>query len=200
MKKDINILSKDNLICSNKRGVMMFVQRYSTNSQFSDILMSSDGTYLTGLWFEHSRDSKKHQSDLTFKNLLIFDQTKTWLDLYFSGQVPNFIPPYKINNLTPFRKQVIEIMKEIPYGNVVTYQDIANKIAKMNGISKMSAQAVGGAVGWNPICLIIPCHRVVGTSGSLTGYGGGIQNKVKLLELEKLDMSQFKIPTKGTAL
>ena len=83
---------------------------------------------------------------------------------------------------------------------MVTYQDIANKIAKMNGISKMSAQAVGGAVGWNPICLIIPCHRVVGTSGSLTGYGGGIQNKVKLLELEKLDMSQFKIPTKGTTL
>lgn len=91
-------------------------------------------------------------------------------------------------------------MNKIPYGQVITYNDIAKEIAQLKGIKKMSAQAVGGAVGWNPICIIIPCHRVVGTNGSLTGYGGGIQNKVKLLELEKNDMSKFTIPTRGTAL
>ena len=107
---------------------------------------------------------------------------------------------YKIENLTPFRKMVIDIMNKIPYGKVVTYNDIAKEIAKIKGLNKMSAQAVGGAVGWNPICIIIPCHRVVGSNGSLTGYGGGIKNKIKLLELEKNDMTKFIIPTKGTAL
>lgn len=91
-------------------------------------------------------------------------------------------------------------MNKIPYGKVVTYNDIAKEIAKIKGLNKMSAQAVGGAVGWNPICIIIPCHRVVGSNGSLTGYGGGIKNKIKLLELEKNDMTKFIIPTKGTAL
>jgi len=95
---------------------------------------------------------------------------------------------------------VIDIMNKIPYGKVVTYNDIAKEIAKIKGLNKMSAQAVGGAVGWNPICIIIPCHRVVGSNGSLTGYGGGIKNKIKLLELEKNDMTKFIIPTKGTAL
>ena len=91
-------------------------------------------------------------------------------------------------------------MNKIPYGRTITYNDIAKEIAKNKGIKRMSAQAVGGAVGWNPICIIVPCHRVVGTNGSLTGYGGGIKNKVKLLELEKNDMSKFTIPKKGTAL
>lgn len=91
-------------------------------------------------------------------------------------------------------------MNKIPYGRTITYNDIAKEIAKNKGIKRMSAQAVGGAVGWNPICIIVPCHRVVGTNGSLTGYGGEIKNKVKLLELEKNDMSKFTIPKKGTAL
>ena len=95
---------------------------------------------------------------------------------------------------------VVEEMNSIPYGQTVTYNDIARKIAEKKGLKKMSAQAVGGAVGWNPICIIIPCHRVVGSNGSLTGYGGGIQNKVGLLTLEKNDMSRFTVPTKGTAL
>ena len=105
-----------------------------------------------------------------------------------------------MENLTPFRQQVIDIMNKIPYGKVTTYHNIAAEIAKIRGLEKMSAQAVGGAVGWNPICIVIPCHRVVGTNGSLVGYGGGIQNKVRLLELEKNDMSRFTIPKKGTAL
>lgn len=85
-------------------------------------------------------------------------------------------------------------MKGIPFGQVITYNDIAKEIADSKGIKKMSAQAVGGAVGWNPICIIIPCHRVVGTNGNLTGYGGGIQNKIKLLEIEKHDISKFSMP------
>lgn len=91
-------------------------------------------------------------------------------------------------------------MNKIEYGKTITYNDIAKEIAKERGITRMYAQAVGGAVGANPICIIIPCHRVVATNGSLTGYGGGIKNKIKLLELEGLDMSKFIIPTKGTAL
>ncbi len=95
---------------------------------------------------------------------------------------------------------VVDIMNKIPYGKVITYNDIAKEIAKIKGIDKMSAQAVGGAVGWNPICIIVPCHRVVGSNGSLTGYGGGMNNKVGLLKIEKHDMSKFIIPTKGTAI
>ena len=91
-------------------------------------------------------------------------------------------------------------MLQIPFGKVVTYKDIAQNIAKIKGMDKMSTQAVGGAVGWNPICILIPCHRVVGSNGSLTGYGGGIANKVKLLENEGHDLSKFIVPTKGTAL
>ena len=91
-------------------------------------------------------------------------------------------------------------MNNISYGEVITYGDIADCIAKKRGLFRMSSQAVGGAVGWNPICIIIPCHRVIGSNGSLTGYGGGISNKIKLLELEGHDMNDFIIPTRGTAL
>ena len=170
----------------------MYIKSY--NSPISKIYMRSDGKYLTGLWFEDSRDASKHQYDYEEKNLPIFDKTSKWLDIYFSGKNPDFIPEYKIENLTPFRKQVIDIMNKIPYGTTCTYNDIAKEIAMTKGIEKMSAQAVGGAVGWNPICIIVPCHRVVGTNGSLTGYGGGIKNKIKLLEIEKNDMSKFTVP------
>lgn len=173
---------------------------YKTPKGFSDIIMNSDGEYITGLWFEGSRDTLKHKLDCEEKELLIFEETKKWLDIYFNGKEPQFVPKYKIENLTSFRKDVIEIMKNIPYGRTVTYNDISKIIAEKKGIERMSSQAVGGAVGWNPICLIIPCHRVVGSNGSLTGYGGGIRNKVKLLELEGNDMSKFFIPKRGTAL
>ena len=105
-----------------------------------------------------------------------------------------------INNITPFRKEVIDIMNNIEYGKLLTYNDISKIIAKNRNIKRMSSQAVGGAVGSNPICIIIPCHRVVGTNGSLTGYGGGINNKVELLKLEGIDMSKYFVPKRGTAL
>lgn len=179
---------------------MTYKSTYKTPEGFTDIYMNSDGENLTGLWFEGSRDSSKHTTDCEEKELPIFKETSKWLDIYFSGKNPDFIPKYKINNLTPFRKEVIDIMNTIPFGEVLTYNDIAKTIAKDRKINKMSAQAVGGAVGWNPICIIIPCHRVVGTKGSLTGYGGGINNKVSLLKLEGNNMDKYFVPKKGTAL
>lgn len=179
---------------------MIYKYKYKTPNELSNILMNSDGKYLTGLWFEKSKDTKKHELTCEEKELSIFKETSKWLDIYFSGKQPDFIPKYKINDITPFRKEVIDIINTIPFGETITYNDISKIIAKRRGIKRMSSQAVGGAVGWNPICIIVPCHRVVGTNGSLTGYGGGIKNKVELLKLEGNDMSKFFIPKRGTAL
>ena len=179
---------------------MIYRFKYETPKQFSNIIMNSDGEYLTGLWFENSKDTLKHKKEGKEKNLAIFQETTKWLDIYFSGNIPDFVPKYKIENLTTFRKEVINIMNKISYGETITYNDISKTIARNRGIQRMSAQAVGGAVGWNPICIIIPCHRVVGSNGSLTGYGGGIKNKVALLQLEKNDMSRFFIPKRGMKL
>ena len=124
---------------------------------------------------------------------------KRWLDIYFSGKNPDFTPPLHLKG-SPFQMDVWEILLTIKYGSVLTYGDIAKKIAEKRGINKMASQAVGGAVGHNPISIIVPCHRVVGAGGNLTGYGGGIDKKIKLLELEGLDLSSFYVPKKGTAL
>ena len=121
-------------------------------------------------------------------NLKIFVTVKSWLDKYFAGKKPNIkeIPIKFIGN--DFRKSVWKILYEIPYGKTVTYGDIAKQIAKQKNITKMSAQAIGGAVGHNPISIIVPCHRVVGKNGKLTGYAAGINKKKKLLELEQVNM------------
>ena len=179
---------------------MIYKYTYKTPKQFSNMIMNSDGEYLTGLWFEGSRDISKHELNCKEKELPIFKEVSKWLDIYFSGKNPNFTPKYKIYNLTSFRKEVVDIMNTIEYGKLLTYNDISKIIAKNRNIEKMSSQAVGGAVGWNPICIVVPCHRVVGTNGSLTGYGGGIKNKVELLKLEGIDMSKYFIPNRGTAL
>jgi len=132
------------------------------------------------------------------KNLAVFDQTRRWLDLYFSGREPGFTPA--LNPVgSAFRRAVWEILLKIPYGKTTTYGQIARKIAAARGLAKMSAQAVGGAVGHNEISIIIPCHRVVGAHGSLTGYAGGIDRKIKLLQLEGIDMRGFFTPAKSTA-
>ena len=179
---------------------MVYKWTYKTPNEFDDMVMNSDGKYLTGLWFIGSKDDSKHTTNCEEKNLPIFKETSKWLDIYFSGKNPDFTPKYKINNLTPFRQEVIDIMNTTPFGKVLTYNNISKIIAKKRKINKMSSQAVVGAVGWNPICIIIPCHRVVGSNGSLTGYGGGIKNKVALLTHEQNDMSKYFIPKKGTAL
>lgn len=132
------------------------------------------------------------------KNLAVFDQTRRWLDLYFSGREPGFTPA--LNPVgSAFRRAVWEILLKIPYGKTTTYGQIAREIAAARGLAKMSAQAVGGAVGHNEISIIIPCHRVVGTHGSLTGYAGGIDRKIKLLQLEGVDMRGLFTPPNSTA-
>ena len=176
------------------------VYTYHYQSPLGGITLSSNGTELTGLWF----DGQKYFGDTLpkeyeEKTLPVFEQSVRWLDIYFSGKAPDFTPPLCMLT-TPFRKAVWKIMLTIPFGETMTYGEIANSIAKQKGLFKMSAQAVGGAVGHNSISLIIPCHRVVGTNGSLTGYAGGIEKKVQLLKLEKTDMSSFFVPKKGTAL
>ena len=177
---------------------MEYIHHYT--SMLGGITAASDGERLTGLWF----DGQKYFADTLGeeyeeKALPVFEQTDRWLDVYFSGNEPDFTPPLALKT-TGFRKAVWEIMLSIPYGQTMTYGEIADKIARQKGIARMSAQAVGGAVGHNSISLIIPCHRVVGTNGSLTGYAGGIDKKVKLLEMEGADMNKFFVPKKGTAL
>jgi len=162
------------------------------------ITLASDGESLCGLWngnHKYMYENMKSRDDLP-----IFNDTKKWLNKYFAGEKPDFQKLKLAPAGSEFRQAVWKILCEIPYGEVVTYGDIAKTMAKKLGKVKMSAQAVGGAVGHNPISIIIPCHRVVGTNGSLTGYGGGIKTKIKLLEHEGVDMSRFFTPTKGTAL
>lgn len=123
----------------------------------------------------------------------ILAEAKRWLDVYFSGEEPNFTPPlHPIGSA--FRQEVWQILLQIPYGQTTTYGEIAGQLAEKHGMDHMSEQAVGGAVGHNEVSIIIPCHRVVGANGSLTGYAGGIDKKVRLLELEKTDMTKFFIP------
>lgn len=185
---------------------MKYIQRYHTPEGFDDLLMCSDGEVLTGLWFEGSRDSRCFVEALQETSLPpVLFETCRWLDIYFTGCQPDFIPAYRIDNLTPFRKLVSDIMLKIPFGQIVTYGEIAKRVVEMRqGLSlstrKMSAQAVGGAVGWNPVCIIIPCHRVIGVKGNLTGYGGGMHNKIALLKQEGHDMNQFSIPNQSTVL
>lgn len=177
---------------------MQYTAHYK--SPLGDILLASDDAGLTGLWFEDQRYFALHlASDHIEKETDILMQAKKWLDIYFSGHEPDFMPPLHVEG-SSFHREVCEIMLSIPYGKTMTYGEIAQTIASRRGIRKMSARAVGGAVGHNEISIIIPCHRVVGANGNLTGYGGGISRKIRLLELEGIDMTGFYIPRKGTAL
>lgn len=181
-----------------KAKYMRYIYKYS--SPIGELLLSSNGEKLTGLWFDkHINFKDENILAGEYKFLPVFEQTVKWLDIYFSGENPDFTPPLQLEG-TPFRKSVWEILRKIPYGKVTTYGDIARQIGRQKGVGKMSAQAVGGAVGHNPISIIVPCHRVVGANGNLTGFGGGIDKKIALLKLEKVDMKGFFVPKKGTAL
>ena len=170
------------------------------DSPLDGILLAADEIGLTGLWF----DGEKYFADNlpaehTEQETPVLAETRRWLDIYFTGRQPDFTPPlHPIGSV--FRQSVWEILLQIPYGKTTTYGEIASKLAKKMGLSRMSAQAVGGAVGHNEISIIIPCHRVVGTNGSLTGYAGGINKKCRLLELEHTDITGFFTPQKGAAL
>lgn len=153
-------------------------------SPLGGITMASDGTNLTGLWFDgQTYFGSTLSSPQEPKELPVFTLADRWLTIYFTGKDPDFTPPLSLN-ATPFQKAVWEILLTIPFGQTTTYKETAQKIARQRGLSTMSAQAVGGAVGHNPISIIIPCHRVIGTNQSLTGYAGGIHRKEKLLLLE----------------
>lgn len=177
---------------------------YSTTylSPLGTLTLASDGKKLIGLWIEGQKYFGGSISEEMVRNddVPVFDTAKKWLDRYFSGEKPaaSELPLCPIGS--EFRQEVWKILCEIPYGKVITYGDIAKKIAVKRNRKSMSSQAVGGAVGHNPISIIIPCHRVVGASGSLTGFAGGVQNKVKLLELEGVDLSGLSVPQRGTAL
>ena len=177
---------------------MTFIQHY--NSPLGGILLAADEIGLTGLWFNGQKYfARSLPAGYTEQNTPALSEAKRWLEVYFTGKKPDFMPPLHIVG-SAFRRAVWEILLQIPYGKTTTYGEIARQLAKKQKLPRMSAQAVGGAVGHNEISIIIPCHRVVGTNGSLTGYAGGIDKKIKLLELEHTDMSSFFVPKSGTVL
>ena len=162
---------------------MDYVHRYA--SPLGNMTLASDGRSLIGLWF----DKQKHFAcNLKEKakegDLPIFDEAIRWLDVYFDGGIPDFIPPLAPRG-SAFQKEVWDILLTIPYGKTMTYGDVAEILGKRRGFAEMSSQAVGGAIGRNPISLIIPCHRVVGAKEKLVGYAGGLEKKASLLSLER---------------
>lgn len=180
---------------------MLYTTGYA--SPLGTITLASDGNSLVGLWIDGQKyfaatlqgEHVAERSDLP-----VFTRTTTWLDAYFAGKKPAIAELPLAPLGSEFRKAVWKILCKIPYGQWTTYGEVAKEMAARMSIKSMSSQAVGGAVGHNPIAIIIPCHRVVGANGNLTGYAGGINRKVKLLELEGVDTTRFFIPSKGTAL
>lgn len=175
---------------------MQYISHYQ--SPVGDILLAADEIGLTGLWFEGQKyfglyPDKEHEE----KQLPVFEQAKKWLEIYFSGREPNFKVPLHFIG-TEFQNEVWEILFSIPYGQTMAYGEIAKQLAAKHGLNRMSAQAVGGAVGRNKISIIVPCHRVVGASGSLTGYAGGIDKKIALLKLEGAWKEEYFIPKHST--
>lgn len=176
---------------------MQYISHYS--SPLGTILLAADEIGLTGLWFEGQKYfalylDKEHEE----RELPVLKQAKTWLDIYFSGREPDFKVPLHFTG-TDFQNEVWEILYSIPYGQTTTYGEIAKRLAASRGLKRMSAQAVGGAVGRNEISIIVPCHRVVGSSGSLTGYAGGIDKKIELLKLEGAWKKEYFVPKHSTA-
>jgi methylated-DNA-[protein]-cysteine S-methyltransferase len=181
---------------------MFYSTTYSSPVGPMTLACDSDGKHLVGLWIDGQKYHGGTLNKTTVENdaIALFDAAKHWLDNYFAGNKPAIdeLPLAPIGS--EFRQNIWRILCEIPYGEVISYGDIAKKIAAKMNKPGMSGQAVGGAVGHNPISIIIPCHRVVGANGSLTGYAGGINTKIKLLELEGVNMSRLFMPKKGTAL
>ena len=177
---------------------MTAINHYS--SPLGGITLAGSGDQLTGLWFDHQKYFAPGLSaDCEEQELPVFEQTHRWLDCYFKGQQPDFTIPLGLTG-SSFRMEVWALLLQISYGKTCTYGQLAAHIAAQRGLKSMSAQAVGNAVAHNPISILVPCHRVVGNQGSLTGYAGGLDKKIELLKLEKVDLRSFFIPKKGTAL
>lgn len=177
---------------------MHYISKY--NSPLGKVVLAADEIGLIGLWFEGQKYFALYlDKAYKEKELPIFKLAKKWLNIYFSGHEPDFSVPLHFIG-SEFQNEVWQILYKIPYGKTITYGDIAKQLAVKKGILKMSAQAVGGAVGRNEISIIVPCHRVVGSNGSLTGYAGGINKKIALLKLEKGFKDTFFVPKKSSAL
>ena len=158
---------------------------YHWDSPLGGITMAAEGHALTGLWFDGGKaPAAAFSADCTRRFLPVFAEAERWLELYFSGRDPGFTPPLDLRG-TAFRRDVWEILSAVPYGRTVSYGQVAEIIAARKKTGRLSAQAVGNAVAHNPVLLIVPCHRVVGADGSLTGYAGGTERKRRLLELEQ---------------
>ena len=164
-------------------------KRFYYESPLGRIVLENEGDYLTGVWFEKEKTSElraEKQADILEKEENIpqvITRTKQWLELYFEGRQPDFMPEILLRG-SEFQMLIWGLLREIPYGKTVTYGELAHQAAGLMGKERMSAQAVGRAVGKNPVSILVPCHRVVGAGGSLTGYAGGIWRKAALLELE----------------
>ena len=176
---------------------MVYTTEYA--SPLGPITLACDGEAIIGLWFNGQRYFGNILPEQTEKKEHpLFADAKRWLDVYFTGREPDF-PPALHPIGSAFRRRVWDLLLRVPYGQTVTYGQLAQQLAAQQSLSHMSAQAVGGAVGHNAISIIIPCHRVVGAGGNLTGYAGGIDRKVQLLTLEHADTSGFFVPKKSTA-
>lgn len=176
---------------------MQYITTYQ--SPLGEILLAADEIGITGLWFEGEKYYALNlDSDHKERETQLLSDAKNWLTIYFSGKEPDFMPPMHMLG-TAFQKTVWEILRTIPYGETTTYGKIADQVAQKRGLKRMSSQAVGNAVGRNELSIFIPCHRVVGTNGSLTGYAGGIDKKIALLKLEDAYNDTFFVPKHSTA-
>jgi len=172
---------------------MVYTCKY--NSPLGNIVIAGENEALTGLWFEGQKYfAETLPEDFKEGKLPVLEETKRWLDIYFKGENPGFTPPLSLKG-SDFRREIWKILLSIPYGKTMTYKEISSLISRERGLKSMSAQAVGGAIAHNPVSIIIPCHRVVGSNGSLTGYAGGIEKKIELLTLEKADMKGLFVPS-----
>lgn len=169
------------------------------DSPLGGILLAGSEAGLTGLWFDGQKYFARTLAGerLEQAELPVFQAARRWLDTYFSGREPDFTPPLHLTG-TAFQTDVWAILRTIPYGQTMTYAEIAKRLAAQRGVERISAQAVGGAVGHNGISILIPCHRVIGSNGSLTGYAGGLDKKQALLALEGADLSKCFLPRTGT--
>lgn len=177
---------------------MIYTSHY--DSPVGSLLLAEQDGALTGLWMEGQKYFPAALEGAASGDTPLLRQTKGWLDRYFAGERPQARELPLAPAGSAFRREVWELLLEIPYGSLTSYGEIAQKIAARRGLDRMSAQAVGGAVGHNPISIIIPCHRVVGSGGSLTGYGGGLTRKLRLLTHEGAAVDRLSIPKRGTAL
>lgn len=169
------------------------------DSPVGPVTVASDGDAIVGLWlegqkhFEATLEAAEERPDLP-----VLVEARAWLERYFAGRDPGALPPVNPRG-TAFQQRVWTLLAEIPYGRLTTYGQLARRLEEQTG-SRTSARAVGSAVGRNPISIILPCHRVVGSSGSLTGYAGGLQKKIALLGIEGVDVEALSVPKRGTAL